>query len=94
MDDAILKFLELQLQRETAMIFRATVRECTKAVHSLKENVRSTKYRVVANPRKFYSSWHVQPRLAERGGKVDAYAILSWLSVNASLSYLLRGQLR
>ena len=28
------------------------------------------------------------------GGKMEAYAILSWLSVNASLSYLLRGQLR
>ena len=25
---------------------------------------------------------------------MEAYAILSWLSVNASLSYLLRGQLR
>ena len=28
------------------------------------------------------------------GGQMEAYAILSWLSVNASLSYLLRGQLR
>ena len=28
------------------------------------------------------------------GGLMEVYAILSWLSVNASLSYLLRGQLR
>ena len=30
----------------------------------------------------------------DTGGQMEAYAILSWLSVNASLSYLLRGQLR
>ena len=28
------------------------------------------------------------------GGQMEVYAILSWLSVNVSLSYLLRGQLR
>ena len=28
------------------------------------------------------------------GGQMEGYAILSWLSVNASLSDLLRGQLR
>ena len=28
------------------------------------------------------------------GGQMEAYAILGWLSVNASLCYLLRGQLR
>ena len=32
--------------------------------------------------------------LSGTGGQMEAYAILSWLSVNASLSYLLRGQLR
>ena len=32
--------------------------------------------------------------LSGTGGLMEAYAILSWLSVNASLRYLLRGQLR
>ena len=30
--------------------------------------------------------------LSGTGGQMEAYAILSWLSVNESLSYLLRGQ--
>ena len=32
--------------------------------------------------------------LSGTGGQMEVNAILSWLSVNASLSYLLRGQLR
>ena len=32
--------------------------------------------------------------LSGTGGQMEVYAILSWLTVNASLSYLLRGQLR
>ena len=50
---------------------------------------------VPVESREIYSSWHVQPRsLGGTGELMEAYAILSWLSVNASLSYMLRGQLR
>ena len=42
-----------------------------------------------------YSSWYVYAALLSgTGGSIEVFAILFRLSVNAPLSYLLRGQLR